>query len=236
MPTKSRSKTTIGVPTSVSALKRPAAELTQVEAARRMGIPLNRLNEVIRGKRSVSADTALRLARLLDTSAEIWLGLQNDWDPWHAALALRKAGPVFLGPTTPTQASAICRPACGWGTTDGAEILSRRSLEGEGGPTQGSTARCVQRLQAMHGLGRRFVYIIRSQAGRQRHYLGTTPDPDRRLEWHNHGPSGHTVEHRSWSFVVVLEFPTEQHAVRFEKYLKTGSGRAFAARHFNAKA
>ena len=67
------------------------AKMTQVEAARRMGIPLNRLNEVIRGKRGVSADTALRLAKLLDTS-EIWLGLQNDWDLWHAALALRKAG------------------------------------------------------------------------------------------------------------------------------------------------
>jgi addiction module HigA family antidote len=68
------------------------AELTQVEAARRMGTPLNRLNEIIRGKRGVSADTARRLAKLLDTSAEIWLGLQSDWDLWHAAQALRKAG------------------------------------------------------------------------------------------------------------------------------------------------
>ena len=106
MPTRSRVKTTIDAPASVLALKRPPthpgevlleeflkpAEMTQVEAARRMGIPLNRLNEVIRGKRGVSADTALRLARLLDTSAESWLGLQNDWDLWHAAQELRKAG------------------------------------------------------------------------------------------------------------------------------------------------
>jgi addiction module HigA family antidote len=112
MPMRSRVKTTIDAPTSVLALKRPPthpgevlleeylkpAELTQVEAARRMGIPLNRLNEIIRGKRGVSADTALRLAKLLDTSAEIWLGLQNDWDLWHAAQALRKAGrgPGFI--------------------------------------------------------------------------------------------------------------------------------------------
>jgi addiction module HigA family antidote len=68
------------------------AELTQVDAARQMGIPLNRLNELVRGKRGVTADTALRLARLLGTSAELWLGLQNDWDLWHAAQALRKAG------------------------------------------------------------------------------------------------------------------------------------------------
>ncbi len=106
MPRKSRAKTIIDAPTSVLALKRPPthpgevlleeflkpAGMTQVEAARRMGIPLNRLNEVIRGKRGVTADTALRLAKLLDTSAEMWLGLQNDWDLWQAAQALRKAG------------------------------------------------------------------------------------------------------------------------------------------------
>jgi len=104
MPTKSRAKTTIEAPRSVLALKRPPthpgemlleeflkpAELTQVEAARRMGVPLNRLNEVIRGKRGVTADTALRLAKLLNTSAEMWLGLQNDWDLWHAARDMRK--------------------------------------------------------------------------------------------------------------------------------------------------
>src|SRR5512136_979707 len=84
----------------------------------------------------------------------------------------------------------------------------------------------------MRGVGKRFVYILRSDTAPDRHYVGITSDPDRRLEWHNHGPSGHTVRHRPWSLVVVLEFSTEQQAVRFEKYLKTGSGRAFAARHF----
>jgi addiction module HigA family antidote len=66
--------------------------LTQVQAARRMGIPLNRLNEVIRGKRGISADTALRLARLFDMSPEFWMSLQADSDLWHAAHALRTAG------------------------------------------------------------------------------------------------------------------------------------------------
>ena len=68
------------------------AGLTQVEAARRMGIPLNRLNEVIRGRRAVTADTAIRLGRLFDVSPEFWMGLQVDWDLWHAAKAARKAG------------------------------------------------------------------------------------------------------------------------------------------------
>ena len=41
-------------------------------------------NEVIKGKRSVTPDTALRLARVLGMSADFWLGLQQDWDLWHA--------------------------------------------------------------------------------------------------------------------------------------------------------
>ena len=65
--------------------------LTQSEAARRMRIPLNRLNELIRGKRGVTADTALRLAKLLETDPEIWLSLQNQWDLWHAARAMQRA-------------------------------------------------------------------------------------------------------------------------------------------------
>ncbi|MCY4507282.1 MAG: HigA family addiction module antitoxin [Acidobacteria bacterium] len=68
------------------------ANLTQVEAARRMNIPPNRLNEVVRGRRAITADTALRLARLFEMSPEFWMGIQADWDLWHAAAALRKAG------------------------------------------------------------------------------------------------------------------------------------------------
>jgi addiction module HigA family antidote len=70
---------------------RPAG-LTQVDAAGRMGIPLNRLNEIVQGKRGISADTALRLARLFKTTPEFWMALQTDWDLWHAAHALGKAG------------------------------------------------------------------------------------------------------------------------------------------------
>ena len=52
----------------------------QVEAARRLGISLNRLNEIVLGKRSITADTALRLAHFLKTSAQMWMRLQADWD------------------------------------------------------------------------------------------------------------------------------------------------------------
>ena len=84
----------------------------------------------------------------------------------------------------------------------------------------------------MHGLEKRIVYIIRSDVDRSRHYVGITNDIDARLAWHNNGPSGYSIQYRPWSLVVALQFPTEQEAVRFEKYLKSGSGRAFAKRHF----
>jgi predicted GIY-YIG superfamily endonuclease len=86
--------------------------------------------------------------------------------------------------------------------------------------------------QDMLGIGKRFVYIVRSDVDPSRHCVGVTSDVDNRLEWHNHGPCGHTAEHRPWSLVVIIEFPTEQQAVRFERYLKSGSGRGFAKRHF----
>lgn len=63
--------------------------MSQVTAARRMGIPLNRLNEIVRQRRGVTADTALRLARLFGTSPQFWMNLQATWDLHHAARALR---------------------------------------------------------------------------------------------------------------------------------------------------
>jgi addiction module HigA family antidote len=59
--------------------------LGQVEAARQLGISLNRLNEIVLGKRGITADTAIRLARLLRTSPQFWMRLQADWD-LHQAL------------------------------------------------------------------------------------------------------------------------------------------------------
>jgi addiction module HigA family antidote len=63
----------------------------QVEAARRLGISLNRLNEIVLGKRGITADTALRLARLLKTSPQLWMRLKADWDLHQAIRRERKA-------------------------------------------------------------------------------------------------------------------------------------------------
>jgi addiction module HigA family antidote len=58
--------------------------ITQSELAVRLGISFPRLNEIVRCKRSVTPDTALRLARVLGMSADFWLELQLDWDLWQA--------------------------------------------------------------------------------------------------------------------------------------------------------
>ena len=84
----------------------------------------------------------------------------------------------------------------------------------------------------MRGIGKRFVYVLRSAADRDRRYIGIASNVEERLEWHNAGPCGYTREHRPWTVGVVIEFATEREAVAFEKYLKSGSGRAFAKRHF----
>ena len=66
-------------------------ELSQVDAAAQMGRSRNRLNELIQGKRGMTADTALRLAKLLKTDAEIWMNLQAQYDLWHVARSQRQA-------------------------------------------------------------------------------------------------------------------------------------------------
>ena len=59
-------------------------EVSQSEFAILLGVSFPRLNEIIRGKRSVTPDTALRLERVLGMPADFWLGLQLDWDLWYA--------------------------------------------------------------------------------------------------------------------------------------------------------
>ena len=84
-------------------------------------------------------------------------------------------------------------------------------------------------------MGARFVYILRSETDPSRHYIGRAANVNERLEWHNAGPCGYTTRHRPWRVIVAIEFLGEPMAARFEKYLKSGSGRAFATRHFAAE-
>ena len=79
---------------------------------------------------------------------------------------------------------------------------------------------------------KRFVYVLQGADTIPRFYVGLTSDARRRLEDHNSGRCSYTARHRPWQLLVVMEFTDEARAVRFERYLKSGSGRAFAKRHF----
>jgi len=55
-------------------------DISQNRLARAMGVPPRRINEIVHGKRAVTADTALRLSRALGTTEQFWMGLQADYD------------------------------------------------------------------------------------------------------------------------------------------------------------
>lgn len=58
--------------------------ITQAAFAKRIGVSYVRLNAIINGRRGVTPDTALRLEQATGMTADFWLGLQTDWDLWHA--------------------------------------------------------------------------------------------------------------------------------------------------------
>ncbi len=77
-----------------------------------------------------------------------------------------------------------------------------------------------------------FVYILQSEVDASRYYVGLSDDTERRLVEHNSGKSIHTNKHRPWKVVVSIGFADPAKATAFERYLKSGSGRAFAKKHF----
>lgn len=78
----------------------------------------------------------------------------------------------------------------------------------------------------------RFVYILRSRDCPDRFYVGSTGDMKHRLSEHNGRKGRHTSKYAPWLCLVSMEFADDSRADAFEKYLKTGSGRAFSNRHF----
>jgi predicted GIY-YIG superfamily endonuclease len=77
-----------------------------------------------------------------------------------------------------------------------------------------------------------FVYILQSEVDPAKFYVGMSSDPARRLEEHNAGKSIHTNKYRPWRLTVTIAFADAAKAITFERYLKSGSGRAFAKKHF----
>ena len=77
-----------------------------------------------------------------------------------------------------------------------------------------------------------YVYLLNSVKFPKEFYVGLTTSVRERLKQHNEGISAHTSKFRPWKLIVFVGFVDEEDAKRFEKYLKSGSGREFARRHF----
>ncbi len=77
-----------------------------------------------------------------------------------------------------------------------------------------------------------YVYLLNSESHPRQPYWGSTGDSRQRLKDHNEGRSPHTAKFRPWILVAYFAFVQKQTAIEFEKYLKSGSGRAFMRRHF----
>jgi len=78
----------------------------------------------------------------------------------------------------------------------------------------------------------RCVYILQSESTPHRYYTGVTSDVAARLVEHNAGRCTHTASARPWKVIVSISFANDKQALRFERYLKSGSGSAFSRRHF----
>ena len=73
-----------------------------------------------------------------------------------------------------------------------------------------------------------YVYLIESLSARGERYVGMTTDLKQRLREHNQGKSSHTTKFRPWKLISYIAFTNRAKAEAFERYLKSGSGHAFA--------
>ena len=77
-----------------------------------------------------------------------------------------------------------------------------------------------------------YTYVLESVKSPGKRYIGSTSHIGLRLARHNAGESHHTAKYRPWRVRLYVAFETRDLASRFERYLKSGSGHAFANRHF----
>ena len=76
-----------------------------------------------------------------------------------------------------------------------------------------------------------YIYVLQSQSHPKQIYTGLTCDLKNRLAEHNAGRVLHTSKFTPWEIRTATAFKSKERAVAFERYLKSGSGRAFLHRH-----
>ena len=76
------------------------------------------------------------------------------------------------------------------------------------------------------------IYVLQSLSLPNKFYTGITSDVEERITEHNSGKVPHSSKFRPWKLNVTVTFEDKERAHAFERYLKSGSGREFARRHF----
>jgi putative endonuclease len=109
---------------------------------------------------------------------------------------------------------------------------ARVAVEGSG------SCRDTRRIAQIHqatadksSIEMHYVYLLQSASHPRQQYIGLTRDLRQRLKQHNEATSPHTKKFRPWLLVAYFAFADRSTAAAFEKYLKSGSGRAFVNRH-----
>ena len=77
-----------------------------------------------------------------------------------------------------------------------------------------------------------YTYVLESLSYPGQRYVGYTSDLRARMAEHNRGKCRHTSKSRPWKVALYIAFESRDQAIHFERYLKSGSGHAFAKRHF----
>lgn len=77
-----------------------------------------------------------------------------------------------------------------------------------------------------------YVYIIQSINHPEKKYIGCTNNIKKRLSNHNSGTTPHTQKYKPWEIIICICFKNKDNAIEFERYLKSGSGRAFTKKRF----
>ena len=136
-----------------------------------------------------------------------------------------EGGPTALGyPLSPARSSRATARQAPLSATPLTWPTQRRKRRAEVPP---------QRLEGGPTPTMHYVYILESLAVPGHFYIGSTDNLRQRLRQHQADVDAHTAKYRPWKLKNYLAFEKKATAVRFESYLKSGSGRAFCKRHFD---
>ena len=170
------------------------------------------------------------------------------WERVHLRTPASRARRLSLAPIGSLDIIALPKSKCGCSSVvehllakedvASSSLVTRSSLRSSRAKAGASAPKPWRRRAAPQATAGRpdspmyYVYLLQSQSRSDQQYVGSTRDLRRRLTDHNESRSIHTAKFRPWILLTYTAFAKEKTAIAFERYLKSGSGRAFSKRHF----